>query len=147
MENEKEQKTKKFVTDEELIQDMERLFLKKYLSNSDCQTAYTVGLYYQCADYNQQDILNTAALQKKLRPLIDNIDQAKIEKIFTECNKIFLHVKTKTRENGLRHSKLRGKVEERLLETEEWNSNSDKLTIAFFMGYDSYWRVFGEKYQ
>lgn len=144
-----ENETKKeqtFVTEEELIEDMEKIIKKPYLQEQDSQLAYAIGMYMQTADYNQKNVLKTAGLQKKLRPLIDYIDKYKLEKIFNECNKIFLHVKTKTRETRIRNEKLRIEVEKLLLELTEWKSSTEKLSIAFFMGYDAYGRVYNQKY-
>jgi len=142
-ENEKE---KKYVSEDELIEDMRTMFLKPYLKEMDSQLAYAVGLYLQVADYYQQDVLQTAGLQKKLRPLIDFLDQHKLEKIFNECNKVFFHIKTKTRETKIRFDKLRVEVEKLLLEVTDWSSSSEKLSICFFMGYDAYGRLYRQKY-
>jgi len=144
--SENETKNKpKFVTEEELIEDMRRIFEKPYLQGKDSQLAYAIGLYMQTANFNQRKVLQTASLQKKLRPLIDYIDKYKLEKIFNECNKIFLHIKTKTRESRIRNEKLRIEVEKLLLETVEFQSSSDKLSISFFMGYDAYGRIIHQK--
>lgn len=143
--SEKETKPK-YVAEEELIEDMQRIFEKPYLQEKDSQLAYTVGLYLQRADYDQRNVLRTAGLQKKLRPLIDYIDKYKLEKIFNECNKIFFHIKTKTREKRIRNEKLRIEVEKLLLETTEWLSSAEKLSISFFMGYDAYGRIYIKKY-
>lgn len=135
----------KFVTEEELIEDMQAIFEKPYLHENDSQLAYAIGVYMQTADYNQQKVLKTAGLQKKLRPLIDYIDKYKLEKIFNECNKIFLHVKTKKRESRIRNEQLRIEVEKLLLETTVWQSSAEKLSIAFFMGFDAYGRLLRQK--
>ncbi len=136
----------KFVTEEEMINDMQKLFEKPYLHGKDSQLAYAIGLYMQTAGFYQQKELKTAGLQKKLRPLIDYIDKFKLQKIFNECNKIFLHIKTKTRETKIRNEQLRIEVEKLLLEVTEWTSSADKLSIAFFMGYDAYGRLLRKKY-
>ena len=136
----------KYVTEDEMIKDMQVIFTKPYLQAKDSQIAYAIGLYMQSADYSQRKELKTAGLQKKLRPLIDYLDKSKLEKIFSECNKIFLHVKTKTREQRIRNEQLRIAVEKLLLETTEWQSGADKLSIAFFMGFDTYGRLMRQKY-
>ncbi|MHA1126613.1 MAG: hypothetical protein ACTSXA_01895 [Candidatus Heimdallarchaeota archaeon] len=146
MSENKTQEKPKFVTEEDMIKDMQILFDKPYLNEKDAQLAYAIGTYMQTADYYQQKELKTAGLQKKLRPLIDYIDKLKLEKIFNECNKIFLHIKTKTRESKIRNEQLRIKVEKLLLEVTEWTSSADKLSIAFFMGFDAYGRLLRQKY-
>jgi len=146
MEENKTTEELKFISEEEMIGDMQELFAKPYLATKDSQLAYAIGLYMQTADYNQRKELKTAGLQKKLRPLIDYIDKYKLEKIFNECNKVFLHIKTKTREPRIRNEQLRIEVEKLLLETTEWQSSAEKLSIAFFIGFDTYGRLYRQKY-
>ncbi len=134
-----------FVSEDELIEEMKKMFLKPYLKESDARLACVIGLYLQAADYEQQRVLKTKGLQKKLRPLIDYMDKQKLERIFSECHKVFFHIKTKTGESRVRYEKVRTEAEKLLLEITDFTSSSEKLLISFFMGFGIFGKIFRQK--
>ncbi len=143
--NKKEEKEQKYVKESEIIEYLEKEFKWNFLQPNDVQAAYLVGLLFQMIDYDQQSVLKTRGLRKKMRYLFNNLNKEKLEKIFQACIEVQLAVMDKLRAKKLKHSLIRQLAEEKLMNA-TYSSPSEQLSLAFMKGFDLFLKIFSEKY-
>lgn len=128
----------------DLIKRMDREFDSSFLSQEkDRRAAYAIGAYLNSGMYYQRTKLKTRGLLKKMRYLLDNLDRAKLLKVFAEVSQVLVAVSYVDDSRSLGNP-FRERAEA-LLTDAEWNSSSEELFFAFMMGFDLFSREWGKK--
>ncbi|MHA1228739.1 MAG: hypothetical protein ACTSPV_18590 [Candidatus Hodarchaeales archaeon] len=128
-------KQKQKIRETDYLETMEEEFKWEFLHHPDLKAAYALGLLFNRVARQQEDILKTRGLHKKMRYLFDRMSGENLLKIFAECNKISFGVQAKTRSASFGYDNIRSRAEE-LMGQFKGESKEEELSLAFMMGYD-----------
>ena len=137
--NNSETREKVKVTQEDLVNRLLKEFEKPFFKGKDdLKAAAGLGLYFNNAAYLQKEVLGNQSLLKNTRTWLKVMDKDALLKIFAECNRIMFAVANKEGSSTVRNGLIRQKLIEPYLLSDNWHSSSEKLLLAFMIGYDIY---------